>query len=78
MGSEPILPELAADKALFCRPGQTARWRAALDAKGEFGTAIFETPYLPDDIDAIESYLALMRDSAGIPIFDDIVVRGTP
>lgn len=78
MGSEPIVPDLAADKALFCRPGQAARWRATLDAKGQYGTAIFESPYLPDGTDAIESNLALLRDGVDFPIFEDIVARGTP
>lgn len=74
--SDAIDGQLSADRLILCRPGTATALRARLDAQGDYGVAIRETPYLPPGTDAVMANLALMRQDAGFPLLDDVVAKG--
>lgn len=66
-------PDLGASKALFVRPGTAEQWRVVLDARGQYGTAIYETSFLPAGTEAVEANLDLMRHNTPFAVFEDII-----
>lgn len=77
MTEPPITPQLAADRVIICRPGKAALFRAWLDARGDYGVAVTESPYLPDGTEAIEANLAHLRGATNLPgLFDDVIAKG--